>query len=164
MLRGRRCARAAAAVAGAALLLSGCVAQGLAFKVDRRVHITSPKDRSEVSLPVTVAWTVHDFTGTYAVFVDRTPQPPGKPLSWLARDDRSCHRSAGCPDADYFATRGIYQTDQTHLTFEQLPRLSTGAGQKERHHLTVVLLDDAGHRVGESAFEVEFTVRRKDTL
>src|SRR3954449_7464875 len=71
-----------ALAAVASILLSGCVPQGLAFRVDDRLDITSPKDRAEVTLPLTVSWTVRDFTvdksgatgtkdtGYFAVFVD----------------------------------------------------------------------------------------------
>lgn len=146
--------------AACALLLSGCVPQGLAFRVDDRVSITSPKDRAEVTLPLTVSWTAHDVADRFAVFVDRAPQPPGKPLSWVARKDHSCRASDDCPDEQYLAARGIYSTTGTHITFDQLPR-SSDNGQKERHTITVVLLDAAGKRIGESAFQVNVVVRRK---
>jgi hypothetical protein len=168
--RARAIAVGLAAVAS--ILLSGCVPQGLSFRVDDRVDITAPKDRAEVTLPVTVSWTVRDFTvdksgapgakdtGYFGVFVDRAPQPPGKPLSWVARKDRTCRASDGCPDDEYLAARGIYSTTDTHITFEQLPRPSNDH-QKERHSITVVLLDPAGKRIGESAFQVDVTVLRK---
>jgi len=146
--------------AACALLLSGCVPQGLAFRVDDRVRITSPADRAEVTLPLTVSWTARDFSGRFAVFVDRAPEPPGKPLSWVARKDHSCRAADGCPDEEYLAARGIYSTSDTHITFDQLPRPSN-TKQKERHTITVVLLDQAGKRIGESAFEVDVVVRRK---
>src|SRR3954467_5238111 len=85
--------------AACAILLTGCVPQGLAFRVDNRLAITSPKDGAEVTVPLTVTWTIRDFTvdksapagakdtGYFAVFVDRAPQPPGKSLAWIARKD-----------------------------------------------------------------------------
>ena len=163
--------------AALSLLSSGCVAQGLAFRVDERVTIDAPKARSEVSLPVTVRWSVKDFqvvapgvggtasedAGYFGVFVDRTPQPPGKTLAWVARKDRSCRPSDGCPDAEYLAARNIYSTSDTSITFEQLPRPSD-RDKKERHNVTIVLLDAQGRRIGESAFYVDFIVTRKDTL
>jgi hypothetical protein len=169
--RGAR-AIAAALSAASTILLSGCVPQGLAFRVDDRLTITSPKDRAEVTLPLTVSWQVRDFTidraaspdakdtGYFAVFVDRAPQPPNKPLSWVARKDRTCRASDGCPDEEYLAARGIYTTTDTHITFDQLPRPSN-EHQKERHSITVVLLDPAGDRIGESAFQIDVVVRRK---
>jgi hypothetical protein len=158
-------------------VLSGCVSQGLAFRIDKRVSITSPAARSEVTLPVTVRWTVKDFdvvqpgtsavgsrqAGYFAVFVDDSPQPPGKPLAWVARNDRACRASDGCPDAEYLAGRHIYSTSQTSITFAQLPRPSN-TNQKERHDVTIVLLDAQGRRIGESAFYVQFTLNRDSAL
>jgi hypothetical protein len=169
--------RLAAVAAALSLLTSGCVQQGLAFRVDDRLTIDAPKARSEVTLPVTVRWSVKDFTvvapdaggaatkdtGYFAVFVDRTPQPPGKPLSWIARKDRTCRVADGCPDAEYLAARNIYSTSDMSLTFEQLPRPSNKR-EKERHNVTIVLLDAQGRRIGESAFYVEFVVKRKNEL
>ena len=79
----------------AALLLSAlapaCGVEGLNFVQDDRVTITAPRDRAEVRLPVTIRWKAEDFDGTYAVFVDRAPVPPGETLAWLARDDELLH-------------------------------------------------------------------------
>jgi hypothetical protein len=168
--------RAASFAACLCLLLSGCVSQGLAFRVDDRLTITAPGDRAEVTLPVTVRWSIRDFdvvkpgqagsrpgtdAGYFAVFVDGTPQPPGKALAHLARKDRSCRPVDGCPDAEYFAARNIYTTSAQEITFEQLPR-PADEKHKERHTVTIVLLDPAGKRLGESAFDVTFTLNRKD--
>lgn len=162
---------AAPAVLGLSLLLAGCVPQGLAFKVDERLRFVSPTDRSTVTLPVTVDWEVEDFEvtgpggpvrsggGYFAVFVDRTPMPPGEDLGWLARKDSGCRASDGCPDAAYLADRGVYTTTDTRLRLEQLPR-STDEDRRERHRVTVVLLDASGARLGESAFELAFDVDR----
>ncbi|MBK5306148.1 MAG: hypothetical protein JJD92_05620 [Frankiaceae bacterium] len=156
------------------LLVAACVPQGLAFRVDDRLTFTSPGDRAEVSLPLTVSWEMRDFTvvgpggqasgsrsGYFAVFVDQTPQPPGKPLAWIARKDRTCRPADGCPDAEYLATRHIFSTTDTHLTFEQLPRPSQDNDRKERHSITVILLDPSGKRIGESAYELDVIVRRQ---
>ena len=156
------------------LVLTACVPQGLAFRVDDRLTITAPKDRAEVSLPLTVSWSIRDFTiigpggtpagdqsGYFGVFVDQAPQPPGKPLSWVARKDRTCRASDGCPDAEYLAARHIFSTTDTHITFEQLPRPSGDNKQKERHSITVILLNPDGRRIGESAFQVDVSVNRK---
>ena len=167
--------RGAARIAAACCLLmvTACVPQGLAFRIDDRLTITSPKDRAEVTLPLTVSWDIRDFvivgpggqprgkaSGYFGVFVDQAPQPPGKPMSWIARKDRTCRASDGCPDAEYLAARQIFTTSDTKLTFEQLPRPSN-EDRKERHTITIILLDPAGKRIGESAFEVDFVVRRQ---
>jgi len=156
------------------LLVAGCVPQGLAFRIDDRLTITSPENRATVSLPFTVSWEMRDFTvvgpggspagdkaGYFAVFVDQAPQPPGKKLSWIARKDRTCRPADGCPDAEYLATRHIFSTTDTHITFQQLPRPSGDSKRKERHAITVILLDPSGRRIGESAFQVDVVLDRK---
>jgi hypothetical protein len=162
--------RRAAAALLLALLATACVPEGLSFKVDKRLTFTAPKERSTVSLPVTVSWTMRDFSvagpgqqgdGYFAVFVDESPMPPGKGLHWIARKDSSCRESDGCPDAEYLNTRGIFTTTKTSLTLSQLPRTGREEDKRERHRVTVVLLDPSGKRIGESAFELAFDVNRK---
>lgn len=152
--------------------LTACVPQGLAFRVDERLTFVEPEDRSTVSLPITIDWDIRDFeitgpggdpredAGYFAVFLDRTPMPPGKPLRWLVRDDRSCREDDGCPDEAYLAERGVYTTTETELTLEQVP-LTNDDDRRERHRATIVLLDASGTRIGESAFEVAFDVDRR---
>jgi hypothetical protein len=152
------------------LTCTGCVPQGLAFRLDDRLTITAPQDRDVVSLPVTITWEVEDFAvvepgtqpregaGYFAVFVDRAPVPPGETLAHVARDDTGCREDAGCPDAEYLAARGVHTTTATSLVLDQLPRGEEG--RRERHTATIVLLDGAGRRLGESAFDVAFEVDR----
>ena len=166
--------------AGSMLVLTGCVPQGLAFRVDDRLEILRPADQATVSLPVTVEWRIEDFqvvepkpgaaaapgngtapdAGYFAVFLDTAPPPPGEPLSWVARNDNSCRAQDGCPDPAYLASRGIYATTDTKIVFEQFPVPPADSKRAERHSVTVVLLDAAGERIGESAFQVDFTVDR----
>lgn len=160
------------ALAGLCAALSGCVPQGLAFRVDERLVFRAPEDRSTVTLPVTLDWDIRDFdvtgpggepredAGYFGVFVDTTPVPPGKSLAWVARDDTGCRADDGCPDAEYLEARGIYTTTETELVLEQLPRLGNDDDRRERHRATVVLLDAEGRRIGESAFEVLFDLER----
>lgn len=162
---------------GLCAVLSGCVPQGLAFRTDTRLTVVEPEDRTEVTLPVTIDWDIRDFeivepgadvddsddgeAGYFAVFVDTTPMPPGKPLRWIARDDTSCREADGCPDAEYLAARGIYTTTETELVLDQLPRSAGDDDRRERHRATIVLLDASGTRIGESAFEVAFDIDRE---
>ena len=154
--------------------LSGCVPQGLAFKIDDRLTFQSPEDRATVKLPVTLDWDIRDFeitspggdprkdAGYFAIFVDSTPMPPGEPLRWLARKDNSCRAADGCPDEEYLLARGVYTTTDTELVIEQLPR-SSDEDRRERHRATIVLLDASGTRIGESAFEIAFDIDREAT-
>jgi hypothetical protein len=147
-------------------LLPACGLHGLSFVQDDRVSIISPDDRAEVDLPLTVRWTVEDFdrkTGSFGVFVDRAPQPPGRTLAWLARDDEVCKATRGCPDAAYLAQHDAYRTRKTSFTVTEVQDLDRDNTQREFHEVTVVLLDDQGERIGESAFSVEFEVKGADS-
>lgn len=153
--------RAAAAIGAVAILLAGCGFEGLAFREDRRVAIIRPGDRDTVALPITLSWEVDPAAGaawpfTYGVVIDRTPPPPGRDLGWLFRDDDTCG-DTGCPDPTYRAQRGVFATDATTIDVAAMP---TGADRRDEadHEATVFLLDEAGHRVGESAWSVEFSV------
>ena len=136
-------------VLGLALLATSCASGDLAFVQDERLEILEPPQRVKVTLPVTVRWRIEGFestgedgrsdptAGSFAVFVNRTPVPPGEPLSWLAREDRRCKAIPGCPDEVYLADRNAYKGHETH-------------------EVTIVLLDGRGRRIGESAWHVTF--------
>lgn len=173
------CVRGRTASAAALLLLcvalTGCVPQGLAFRVDDRLSFSSPEERSTVRLPLTLEWSIRDFdivepggpvrkdSGYFAVFFDRSPMPPNEHLRWLAREDISCRADDRCPDEEYLNARGVYTTTNTRLVLEHLPRTTDPddrQDRKERHRAIVVLLDASGRRIGESAFEIVFDVER----
>jgi hypothetical protein len=118
----------------AAATAAACVPDGLAFRVDERVSISSPEDREEVSLPLTIDWEVEDFDGTFAVFVDRAPIGPGDDL----------------PED---LPTGVFATGDTELVLESLPATSA---DEDVHTVTIVLIDSDGRRLGESAFDVRF--------
>jgi hypothetical protein len=153
--------------AAVSAVLCGCADYSqLSFRQDKRLQVIAPADRSTVELPVTLRWQIRDFTvpeqGSFALFVDRAPVPGGKALSHVARRDRGCRADAGCPDADYLAAHEVFTTSDTEYTFENLPAPAhPDSRQPERHRVTIVLLDSTGHRIGESAWSVEFTVRRE---
>jgi len=145
------------------VLASSCSATGIAFRQDKRLTFVQPDDREKVSLPITIEWEVRDFAvgrgaGSFAVFVDRSPQPPRKTLEWLARNDDACQVADDCPDESWFAERGVYRTTDTEFTIEQLPVLVEG--RRDMHEITVVLLDERGRRVAETAFTRRFEVER----
>ena len=143
-----------------ALAASACATEGLAFVQDDRVEIVAPEDHTKVSLPVTIDWEVEDVDGSFALFVDANPIPPGKTLEWIARDDRVCLNTDGCPDRTYFADRGVYTTTETSLTLERVPDLDAYQGH-ETHEVSVILLDGTGRRVTESAWHVAFFYDRE---
>jgi hypothetical protein len=163
--------RVCALLLGLALLASACLPHGLAFVQDKRLEVVAPDSHSTVHLPVTIRWRVHGFritghdgedspdAGYFGVFVDRAPVPPGKPLSWIAHGDRTCHAVDGCPDHSYFRDHDTYQTTDTSMTFPQVPDLDSYHGH-ENHEVTVILLDGQGNRIGEGAWYVDFTYNR----
>ncbi len=154
--------------------LPACRVNDLAFKEDDRVEITTPEDQDEVTLPFEMRWKVEDFevvgpdgsdsenAGYFAVLLDESPMPPGEGLDYFARDDESCDRSAGCPDAQYFAERGIFPTSDTsfEVTVIEDTRPTDRQSAPDDHELTVILLNGRGERIGESAFRVDVEVDR----
>lgn len=147
-----------------AVILSACSTSNLSFVQDERVTITAPRDRETVSLPLRLDWEVEDFEvgpgrGSFAVFIDRAPQPAGKNVASLFEDDDGCRGRPGCPDEAYLADHGVFVTTETSLTVANLPQLSSG-GRRDVHEATIVLLDAEGRRVGESAWFVNFNVDR----
>lgn len=157
-----------AACLAVTMSISGCDWSNMAFVQDKRVRIIEPPDRSTVSLPIRLRWEVEGFritgpdgahslnAGYFAVFVDRTPMPPGKSLQWLAEQEDSCGTSA-CGSVENLAD--VYATTKTTLTLTRLPADSRPGGA-ERHEAMIVLLDGTGRRIGESAFYVRFNFER----
>jgi hypothetical protein len=166
-----RAGRPLAALAGAlAFFTSACGVSNLAFFVDNRLHFVAPKPRAMVSLPVTISWRMTGFdvvppgtlpvssrSGYFAVFVDRAPIRPGQTVAAVA--DRRCRRTPGCVNAGYLADRGVYTTAQDSLTLRQVSNLNSYQSV-QTHEVTVVILDSAGKRIGESAWYLDFRMRR----
>jgi len=160
-----------AALAGV-VLLSGCGVthmQDLSFRVDNRLHFTAPKARAKAHQPVTVSWTIRDFriaaegsepasrdAGYFALFVDAAPIKPGQTMRAVASGDQACKRDPKCPDADYLAARGVFTTTATSLRLPLIPNVTGDKEKFQQHAITVVLMDTAGHRIGESAWELDF--------
>jgi len=127
--------------------LSGC--EQYLFQQSDRVQITSPQSNSTVHEPLTISWTAQDFSppddGTFAVFIDRDPMPPGDSMSDFAPQDRD----------------GIYLLQRTSLHIPVLRQLTGIDPAEQNHHdVTVVILDRQGNRIGEYAGFTEFNVVR----
>jgi hypothetical protein len=173
--RGRAVWRSAGLAALLVGLVSGCGLthlQDLRFRVDDRLHFTSPPDRSLVRQPFTVSWTIDDFriaaegseppsrdAGYFAVFVDKAPVKPGQTLDVVANDDPACQADPGCPDKSDLRDRRVYPTTNTHLRLNLIPDVA-GRDEVQLHVVTVVLMDTAGHRIGESAWELDVRMHR----
>ncbi|MHB8341618.1 MAG: hypothetical protein ACYDB7_10645 [Mycobacteriales bacterium] len=167
LTRGGRLRRGLTALA-VSLALAGCSFSNLAFVTDTRLHFTAPVNRDLVKLPVTLRWTMRDFTvlapgtaapssstGYFALFVDQAPIRPGQTLRAVASGNNSCLHTPGCPNAAYLADRGVYTTASTSFTLTQVASLNAYQNV-QLHTVTVVLLNSAGHRIGESAWYVSF--------
>jgi hypothetical protein len=156
--------------------LSGCDTSQVAaydFVRDERLTISSPADRAEVRLPLTLRWSAKDFRvvgadgsagsdrGRFAVFVDRPPMAAGKTVASVFDDDDDCQETPGCPDASYLERNGVFVTDRQELVLEELPELRRRDGAPDRHQVTVVLVNGRDRRIGESAAVVDFTILRK---
>jgi len=169
-----RWARAAALVA--ALTTSGCGLthlQDLNFRVDKRLHFTTPEDRSTQTRPLTVSWTMKDFriaakgseapsrdAGYFAVFVDRAPIKPEQTMRSLASNDQTCQADPKCPNRDYLEGLGVYETTATTIRLKQIANVIGDKERLQHHHITVVLMDTAGHRIGESAWDLDVRLPR----
>jgi hypothetical protein len=164
-----------ARVAASLLVLvaaTGCQVNGLQFRNDHRLTFDSPQARHRVTAPVTVRWSMKDFSatgldgsaskdqGAFAVFVDRAPMPVGKDLKWLFRSDNGCKHDAKCPTLQQLSDRGVHVTTETSVTLDVLPQVGDGVGD-EQHWVNIVLLDGTGHRIGESAWYLPFKSKRR---
>lgn len=164
--------RAAVALIGV-VLLSGCGIthmQDLSFRVDNRLHFTTPEARAKLHQPVHLAWTIHDFriaapgseppsqdAGYFAIFVDHTPIQPGQTMHAVAAGDRSC-RAPSCPNKAYLEQHQIYTTTDLSFTLPQIPNVEGDKEKVQQHTVTVVLMDTSGHRIGESAWQLDFRI------
>ena len=176
----RSWSRHAGAVVGLAavgLLVTGCSVDldRIAFRSDDRLHFTAPGDRALLSEPVSLRWTMKDFavtrggvpspdSGYFAIFVDQAPVEPGQELGAVAEDDLVCQADPTCPDRQYLAARQIYTTTDTAFTLEQVAPRTGSAEDVQLHDVTIVLLDADGRRIGESAWDISFKLRKRPTL
>ncbi|MHB8669243.1 MAG: hypothetical protein ACYDAD_01580 [Acidimicrobiales bacterium] len=138
-------------------LLTACANHGLAFWGNARVEVTRPTPQARSNLPVTVEWT--GPAGAYAVFIDRSPMPPGKDVRWLARDDDACRKAPGCPDATWLAARGVYVTTSKSVVVSTISTTTAGRHRSDHAHRAVIVpLDAGGGRSGEQAYSRTFFV------
>lgn len=171
--RGRMLARGAIALVAVVTLTSCGLThlQDLSFRVDKRLHFVGPEARSTVHQPVTISWTMRDFTpeaegaappsrdaGYFAVFVDQTPIRPGHTMDDIAHGDPYCQRSPTCPDRKYLADHRVYTTTETQMKFPLIPNITGSNEHLQLHTFTIVLMDTSGHRIGESAWELDLRI------
>ena len=157
-------------------LVAGCGLthlHDLNFRVDDRLHFTSPADRALVKQPFTVSWTMDDFrvaasgseppsddAGYFLVFVDRAPIKPGETLDAVAKGDLYCEQDPKCPDLAYLRDRGVYPTTSTKIRLKQVSNIAGSHEGTQLHTITVVLMDTADRRIRESAWELDVRMHK----
>jgi hypothetical protein len=142
----------------ATALLTAC--GQINFRRDSRIAIQSPSERSEVTLPFTLKWSVVDFRvaqqvggsdgGWFVVLVDHEPPRPGQSVSDLARRVPACRIDPACPDDRFLLAAGIRPTVSTELVIDSLKRPKGKARNREFHDISILLVDDRGRRIGEN--------------
>lgn len=145
----------------ATTLLPGCATNGLSFRADERISIVTPADNDRVALPLQIEWTVKDYEGFVAVFLDNVPMRPGRGLLSLVPEDDECRERSVCPDATWLADHRVFVTRDTTLVVERVPDRRGSNRGSDRHQLTIVFLDEDGTRSSEAAFVREFIVERE---
>ena len=149
---------AAAGVVASGLLNAAC-GGGLLFSHDTRLSIISPRSLATVSTPVHLRWTGQLPTGnsaTYAVFLDALPVHPGQNLRSQA--GKVCANAPGCVDIAWLNRHFVYLTRGNRLELDALPILGTAKADPDRHTATIVLVNSAWTRLGESAWAVTFAL------
>ncbi|TCO59607.1 hypothetical protein [Actinocrispum wychmicini] len=159
----------------AVVALAGCGTSlaDLNFRVDDRLHFVSPEVRSTVRPPVAIAWQMDDFriagqgseppsrgVGYFAIFVDQKTVKPGHTLADVAEGDTLCEGAPNCPNETYLANHGVYTTTNQSFEIPQIPNLPGSKEELQLHAVTIVLMDTAGRRIGESAWEIALRIKK----
>jgi hypothetical protein len=176
LVRLARAARRAGALAAVLALTAGCGIthlQDLSFRVDHRLHFLSPVSRAKVQLPVTIRWRMADFTvsppsaappsrhaGFFALFVDQAPIRPGQTLRAICRADPFARDDPHCPTMSYLHGKLVFPTTADSVTMPAIPNLAGDTDKVQEHTFIVVLMDTSGHRIGESAWELDLRLPR----
>ena len=158
-MKGRKGVASRLVAITTACALTSCAGHGMRFTEDDRVRIVTPHELSTAAAPVHIRWTTSPALAPsqrFAVFVDRIPVHPGQRLRSLGDD--ACKRTPGCPDDQYLAQRNVYLTPTPTLDLPTLPIGGQGASREDRHvhKATIIVVDSAGRRIGESAWSVQF--------
>jgi hypothetical protein len=148
----------------AAVLLSGCSLSSVTFATDERVVIRAPRANASVQLPLEVTWSVApSLQGRYlyAVVFDRAPMRPGSTTLGLVAAGDPCRTQRTCPDATWLSDHYAYVVDGTSVRVTSLPDLRTNHAERDKHEVTIVLLDRTSkRRVGQLAWTRELYVDR----
>ena len=153
------------ALVAATTVLTGCginkTEVPLTFSSDRRLHMVSPSDQSEVGLPVTIKWSVDGFPLTdgnhFGVFVDQPPVGLQAQLRLVVCSQQGLspvqfgEQRSPC----YDQRNNVFMAFQPEITLDCLsPRYSAGARHENQHQISVVLLDKNNVRVGQAVADL----------
>lgn len=139
------------------------------FKADHRLDIESPDAEAEVELPVTVQWTADDYPNEpgerFALFVDRAPIAPDRQIRFrVCTEGEKLPPQLGqlrkpCKDD----RKTVFLTDELSFEFECFePRFTAPERERNKHTVTIVLVDADDRRIGEGAASVRFEVDEDD--
>jgi hypothetical protein len=161
---GRRALAVIGATVGVLLIttLAGACGNGLLFARDARLRIVAPRDMETVALPVHLRWTstvAPSGDTRYAVFVDVLPVHPGQNLRAVAGP--RCAGVPSCVDEALLNRHSVYLARAPRLDLDALPILGPPKGERDVHHVTIVLVDAGWRRLGESAWSVSFALRHR---
>lgn len=148
-------------VLACSLALAACSVDGLAFRQDNRLQVSAPDDRSVVTVPFEVHWTLDDQRDDellFAVLVDRFPPRPGQSIEALLPEE--LRRPERCDEdcrVDALLARNVFITDEWSVAVTRLVRRhGVSEEQRRRHEVSVIVLDAELRRVGEVVAWIEF--------
>jgi hypothetical protein len=161
-MKRRGCRRTALCALALSVAAVGCGTQGLALKQSHRVRDVTPVNLSTTTAPARIGWNARPLSSRerFAVFIDQQPMAPGESLRSLTDD--TCKATPGCPDKAYLATHFIFTTRGHKVTVPVLP-LNGPFPVNDLyglHSATIVIVDSAGHRVGEDFWSTNFFVKQ----
>jgi hypothetical protein len=153
------------------IFAGGCGLQGLSFRADDRLRFVHPKSEATVNQPITIAWRMSGFhiapfgsvppsdgAGYFAIFVDQAPIRPGQTMRSVVSGDSSCTSGSSCTNATNLAEHEVFTTTHTSMTFPEITTVSSGNKSVQLHTFIIVLMNTAGHRIGESAWELDLRI------
>jgi len=164
-----------------AVAASACQTDGMRWRREDVITITSPGLREAVEMPVLVTWEpspdladqiAQDPGGIlYGIFVDRAPIGRGAQLADVV--GRNCSGRGGCMDEESLRDRGIHVSAIPQLLLADLDDLRRRGDPDGRdvHAVTIVVLrrgddrEDGGlalERADETSYRVEFVVEREE--
>lgn len=132
---------------------AACAGEPGGLVADRRVRLVTPEPGGTVGSPVEIRWESEFEPGAasglwFVVYLDTSMQPPGR--SVLPFAPQPCADVDACIASGQLDGPMIYLTDRTALDVGELP--------PGPHRYFVTIVDAAGARQGDVAWNASFTV------